>query len=129
MLPPSCLDVALLSYLCAKTFGKWCNLSSVNFPASEVLTGETTHKILFLSFRKFIFYQLKAWDIYILCEDNFGKATHTLNMFPNKNINKKYHCCGSGSGRIRSFCVTRIRKNTGSGSFIHKKTPEIQIFS
>ena len=36
-------------------------------------------------------------------------------------------CCGSGSGscRIRSFLVTRIRirENTGSGSCIHKKTP------
>ena len=37
--------------------------------------------------------------------------------------------CGSGSGRIRSFMVTRIRiqirENTrsGSGSFIHRKTP------
>ena len=44
-------------------------------------------------------------------------------------------CCGSGSGsgRIRSFWVTRIRilENTRSrsGSFIHKKTPVIQIFS
>ena len=36
-------------------------------------------------------------------------------------------CCGSESSRIRSFLVTRIRirENTrsGSGSFIHKKTP------
>ena len=33
--------------------------------------------------------------------------------------------------RIRSFWVTRIRirENTGSGSFIFKKTPEILIFS
>ena len=42
-------------------------------------------------------------------------------------------CCGSGSGsgRIRSFGVLRIRirENTGSRSFIHKKTPVIQIFS
>ena len=32
--------------------------------------------------------------------------------------------------RIRSFWVTRIRirENTGSGSFIYKKTPEILIF-
>ena len=39
----------------------------------------------------------------------------------------KNQCCGSGSGsgRIRSFLVTRIRENTGSGSgsFIYKKAP------
>ena len=44
-------------------------------------------------------------------------------------------CCGSGSesgsGRIRVFWVTRIRirENTGSKSFNHKKTPGILIFS
>ena len=34
------------------------------------------------------------------------------------------HCCGSGSGWILSFWVTRIRtrENTGSGSFIQKKS-------
>ena len=38
-------------------------------------------------------------------------------------------CCRSGSCRIRSFWVTRIRENTEAGSFIHKRTPVILIFS
>ena len=54
---------------------------------------------------------------------------HVLKVNQTKYSHKQ--CCGSGSGsgRIRSFLVTRIRiriwENTGSGSgsFIHKKTP------
>ena len=46
------------------------------------------------------------------------------------NVSTFVQCCGSGSGsdRIRSFWVTRIRENTGSGFFIYKKSPVIQIF-
>ena len=32
-----------------------------------------------------------------------------------------YQCCGSGSGCILSFWVTRIRENTGSGSLSTKR--------